>query len=444
MIYTMKNSVVLVLLASSAFAYAPACAATEPQLISKQSIATIYKSNGTVNNDAFGGGTGMGNFFDGNLESGVYIGPNNRTDNGSYIILDFTKDSSMPSGGWFVTSFAISSTTTHKYSLYYSQDGSAWTNVNDGVGVSKVGTGVYDVNEVAKKAKIVFDEVGGWTASVSEIQVYGVNPADVTCPHSHLPEWEAIQSTASCTEYGIEQRQCPDCGEWFRRESSTTLPLGHDFESHLDAAGTSLQFGSGSIICKRCDWSLDLSKPVNLVTNIVGGTKIGRVPAPGQVNFTDVTVSSTGQEIYGVTPNYLIDNNWTAAWNHYWFANSKSTAEYVQYAFGAMIDLTAVDISVPNRTHVLQFYSVEPDGSETLVAEHAVEKDTSIPDKVGNDDNPNAYQHFTVEFRGLTLKTLRIKSNETDVALKICECHPWGTVAGAGKSAAVRTRVIID
>ena len=322
----MKNAFVLVLLVSATFACAPACAATEPQLISKQSIATIYKSNGTVNNDAFGGGTGMGNFFDGNLTSGVYIGPNGRTDNGSYIILDFTKDSTMPSGGWFVTSFDISSATTHKYSLYYSPDGSAWTNVKDGVGVSRVGTAVYDVNQIAQKAKIVFDEIGGWTATVAEIQVYGLDPADLTCLHTHLPEWEAIQGTANCTEYGIEQRQCPDCGEWFRRESSTALPLGHDFESNLDAAGTSLQFGSGSITCKRCDWSLDLSKPANLVTNIVGGTKIGRVPVQGQVNFTDVTVSSTGQEIYGVTPNYLIDNNWTAAWNHYWFANSKSTA----------------------------------------------------------------------------------------------------------------------
>lgn len=440
----MKNHITFFLLATTALAVVPASADTEPQLISKQSIATIYKSNGTENNDAFGGGTGMGNFFDGNLTSGVYIGPNGRTDNGSYIILDFTKDSSMPSGGWYITSMNISSASGHPYSLYYSTDGSSWTDVPDASGVSKVGTGVYDVNEVATKAKIIFDEVGGWTPSVSEIQIYGVNPADITCRHSNLPEWEAIQSTASCTEYGIEQRQCPDCGEWFSRESSTALPLGHDFESHLDAHGTSLQFGSGSITCKRCDWLLGLSTPVNLVTNIVGGTKIGRVPVPGQVNFTDVTVSSTGQEIYGVTPNYLIDNNWTAAWNHYWFANSKSTSEYVQYAFGAMIDLTAVDISVPNRTHTLQFYSVEPDGSETLVAEHAVEKDTSIPDKVGNDDNPNAYQRFTVEFRGLTLKTLRIKSNETDVALKICECHPYGTVAGAGKSAAVRTRVIIE
>ena len=422
-----------------------ASAATEPQLISKQSIATMYKSNGTVNNDAFGGGTGMGNFFDGNLTSGVYIGPNGRTDNGSYIILDFTKDSSMPSGGWYLTSFAISSATTHKYSLYFSPDGSSWTAVTDGTGVSKVGTAVYDVNETAQKAKIVFDEIGGWTATVAEIQVYGLDPADLTCLHTHLPEWEAIQGTANCTEYGIEQRQCPDCGEWFQRESASMLPLGHDFESHLDATGTSLQFGSGSITCKRCDWTLDLSDgPVNLVTTVVDGTKIGRVPLPGQVNFTEVTVSSTGQEIYGVTPNHLINNNWTAAWNQYWFANSSSAAEYAQYDFGVTIDLTSVDISVPNRTHILEFYSVEPDGSETLFAEHAVEKDASIPDKVGSDDNPNAYQRFTIEFRGVTLKTLRVKSNETNAALKICELHPYGTVAGAGKSAAVRTRIIID
>ena len=440
----MKSHITFFLLMTTALAVGPVSADAEPQLISKQSIASFRKPDGTVNSEPFGGGSGMANFFNGNKEDDVYIGPNGRAANGSYVLLEFSKDASMPSGGWYITSINISSKSQHPYSLYHSTNGSNWSDVKDGVGVWKVGTASYAVNNIATHVKVVFDEVGGWTPSVSEIQIYGVNPADITCRHSHLPEWEAIQSTASCTEYGIEQRQCPDCGEWFSRESSTALPLGHDFESHLDAHGTSLQFGSGSITCKRCDWFLDLSIPVNLVTNIVGGTKIGRVPVPGQVNFTDVTVSSTGQEIYGVTPNYLIDNNWTAAWNHYWFANSKSTSEYVQYAFGAMIDLTAVDISVPNRTHTLQFYSVEPDGSETLVAEHAVEKDTSIPDKVGNDDNPNAYQRFTVEFRGLTLKTLRIKSNETDVALKICECHPYGTVAGAGKSAAVRTRVIIE
>jgi hypothetical protein len=425
------------LLVAALFAAGSASAA-EPQLISKQSIATIYKSNGTVNNNAFGGGTGMANFFDGNLTSGVYIGPEGRTDNGSYIILDFTKDSTMPSGGWYLTSFAISSATTHKYSLYYSPDGSAWTGVEDGVGVSKAGTAVYDVNEVAKKAKIVFDEVGGWTASVAEIQIYGVDPAEVTCRHPNIPDWEPIQATANCTEYGIEQRQCPDCGEWFTRESATALPLGHSFESHLDASGTSLQFGSGSITCKRCDWTLDLSEgPVNLVTTVVDGTKIGRVPLPGQVNFTEVTVSSTGQEIYGVTPNHLINNNWTHAWNQYWFANSKSTAEYAQYEFGVTIDLTSVDISVPNRSHTLLFYSVEGD-EETLVGEHAVEYDSSL----GSGDN--GYQRFNIEFRGVTLKTLRIKSDDGNNALDICELHPYGTVAGAGKSAAVRTRIIID
>jgi len=433
----MKRILPLLLLAAL-FAAAPASAAAEPQLISKQSIATIYKSDGTVNNNAFGGGTGMGNFFDGNLTSGVYIGPNGRADNGSYIILDFTKDSTMPSGGWFVTSFAISSATTHKYSLYFSPDGSSWTAVTDGTGVSKVGTAVYDVNETAQKAKIVFDEIGGWTATVAEIQVYGLDPADLTCLHTHLPEWEPIQATASCTEYGIEQRQCPDCGEWFTRESATALPLGHDFESHLDAAGTSLQFGSGSITCKRCDWTLDLSDgPVNLVTTVVDGTKIGRVPLPGQVNFTEVTVSSTGSESYGVTPNHLINNNWTHSWNQYWFANSKSTAEYAQYDFGLPIDLTSIDISVPNRNHTLQFYSVDGD-AETLFAEHAVAYDTAI------EAGDSGYQRFTIDFRGVTLKTLRVKSDDAENALDICELHPYGTVNGAGKSAAVRTRIIID
>ncbi len=101
------------------------------------------------------------------------------------------------------------------------------------------------------------------------------------------------------------------------------------------------------------------------------------------------------------------------------------------------IDLTSVDISVPNRSHTLQFYSVEGD-VETLVGERAVEYDSAI----GSGDT--AYQRFTIEFRGVTLKTLRVKSDDEDNALDICELHPYGTVAGAGKSAAVRTRIIID
>ena len=67
-----------------------------------------------------------------------------------------------------------------------------------------------------------------------------------------------------------------------------------------------------------------------------------------------------------------------------------------------------------------------------------MEYDSSLP------SGDNNYQRFMVEFRGVTLRTLRIKSDDANNAFTICECHPYGTVAGAGKSAAVRTRIIID
>ena len=90
-----------------------------------------------------------------------------------------------------------------------------------------------------------------------------------------------------------------------------------------------------------------------------------------------------------------------------------------------------------------KFYSLEPDGSEVLVGEEAIIADSSA--------NAQNYQRKTVEFRGVTLSTLRIRFNDS-IGVKmdagnvmlICELHPYGTVAGAGKSAAVRTRVIID
>jgi len=84
----------------------------------------------------------------------------------------------------------------------------------------------------------------------------------------------------------------------------------------------------------------------------------------------------------------------------------------------------------------LEFYSVSG-GEEELIGERLVEYDSSL-----TGSNPN--QRFTVDFRGVTLRTLRIKSDDASNALAIYELHPYGTVAGAGKSAAVRTRVIID
>ena len=108
----------------------------------------------------------------------------------------------------------------------------------------------------------------------------------------------------------------------------------------------------------------------------------------------------------------------------------------MQFDFANAIDLTAVEISVPNRAQTLQFYSVSADGEE-LVGDRLVEYDPSL-----TGSNPN--QKFTVDFRGVSLRTLRIRSDDANNALAIYEVHPYGTVNGAGKSAAVRTRIIID
>ena len=73
--------------------------------------------------------------------------------------------------------------------------------------------------------------------------------------------------------------------------------------------------------------------------------------------------------------------------------------------------------------------------TETLVGETAVTADGTN----------NEYQRMTIEFRGVTLSSLRIKkADDPNNKLTISEVHPYGTVAGAGKAAAVRTRIIID
>ena len=125
-----------------------------------------------------------------------------------------------------------------------------------------------------------------------------------------------------------------------------------------------------------------------------------------------------------------------------WYANGLD-GEYVDYAFAAAVDLTSVEFSVHNHNHIVKFYSLEPDGSEILVGEVSIVEDTST--------GALNYQRKTVEFRGVTLSTLRIRFDDkigvhmdAGNVMLICELHPYGTVAGAGKSAAVRTRVIIE
>ena len=389
-------------------------------VVSRFANSKIYNSDGSAG--SFNGETysddGLRKVFNGKFDDKIYMNTAK-----SYILTDLSNEVSN-----YVTRIVIGHRGNSQYSLYYTEDDTKWTKVVEEA--TTTDTFTYTVNHVVKKVKYVFETTVNWQPSLTEIQVWGINPSTIGCLHldQYLTEWEFVPGTASCTDYGIDQCQCTNCGEWIQRQSAVALPIGHDYETVLVERGTSLAFGSGTNVCKRCGEEIAFSEPRDLAL-------LGGAAAVGVVQFTDLIVSSTGNPDYGVRSDLLIDNDWPYTWP-YWYAATKATSEYVQFDFANVIDLTAVEISVPNQAQTLQFYSVSTDGEE-LIGDRQVEYDPSLPGS-----HPN--QRFTVDFRGVSLKSLRIKSDDANNALAIYEVHPWGTVAGAGPSAAVRTRVIID
>lgn len=422
----MKHTTLLLL--STTLLASTTARAAEASLISKAASKTIYWANGTVNTEAFGGGTGVGDWFNDRTTDSVYYGPNSRANNGSYIILDFT---SQMADGYFVTVIAISSLSEKKqYSLYYSADGTTWNAVTDGVGISHTGTRSLDVNDIATHVKLVFNNIGdGWEAGISEIQVYGMDPADVGCRHPSYTEWQFVSGSSTCTSPGKEQRKCTVCGETFERDSELYSPLGHDYVSTLATPGTSSSFGTGSIGCSRCDWSATFNVPLDLIT-------LGGVAHNGLVQFTDLSVSSTVAGA-GVGPSDLFDNNWTWGWGAYWIANTRKESEYIQYDFGTEIDLTEIRYSAANRNQTLKFYKWDGETEEPL-AEVSIVKDSS------------SYHQGSLSFRGVTTKGLRMHIVDADgepyngtKPVAFSELHAYGTVVGAGKLDVRRSRIIL-
>ena len=358
-----------------------------PKVVSEKSVAKFFKSDGTMtgNNgtDAFGGGSGIQNLFNTNFNDSVYIGPNGRLDNGGYLLLDY---SVKKPDGWFITEIKTGSKTTHMYSLYYSMDGTTWTGVKDGTGIQYVGQKSFIVNDTAVFVKCVFDQVGGWTPSFNELQVWGMSADDVFCTHPSYTEWSPVEGSATCLVPGIDEQFCSVCGKRFTR--TQPAGLGHDFVSHLLVPGVYRKFGSGYIDCSRCDWRLDFpldpdslwdTQPLDLVTNRVNGTQIGRVSVLGQFNFTEISVTSTGNgadepdpnQNWGVNPNALFDNNWGWSWQQYWYSirASLDPDPHVDYVFGTEIDLAWIDFSTDNGNYTNLFLSVDDvTGEETLLA----------------------------------------------------------------------------
>ncbi len=359
-------------------------------VLNKSGLAAMYNPDGsmTANNGTggFGGGSQLtwlfngGKKTDGSWVSGITYMPG--IGNGGWCLIDF---SSVMPNGYFVNSIAITQGKDFKYSLYWSMDGTAWNPVDDAFQVSKVGTATYDVNKTAKYVKVFLDQSGGWDGNLSEIEVFAMDPDDVFCPHPSFTEWTAVEDSATCLLPGIDERFCTECGKRFTREQEAGL--GHDYVSHLLIPGAYRKFGSGYIDCTRCDWRLDFpldtnslwdTMPLDLVTNRVDGTPIGRVSVKGQFNFTEITVTTTGNGAdepnpnnnWGVNPSALINNLWGWDWHDYWYSISFDSDPHVDYVFGTEIDLAWIDFSTDNANYTNRFFSVDDaTGEETLIAE---------------------------------------------------------------------------
>ena len=352
------------------------------------SWAKIYNNNGTLaggdGTGGFGGGAGIGNWFDGNKKTngGLWDGgggtwlPN--LANGGYCIVAVTN--AFPDG-CFVSQISISQCNDFKYSLYWLDD-AGWHSVENATEVSKIGEAIYGVNKFAKEVKILFNQTGGWTVNIAEIEVWGMAAEDVFCAHPSYTEWAPVEGSATCLLPGIDERFCSVCGKRFTKEQPEAL--GHDFVSHLAIPGAYRKFGSGYIECTRCDWRLDFpldpvslwdTQPLDLVTNRVNGERIGGVARKGQFPFTEISVTSTGNGPedpsgnYGVNPVSMIDNKWDWGWQNYWYSMRTDADPHVDYVFGTEIDLAWIDISTDNGVYTNLFLSVDDaTGEETLLA----------------------------------------------------------------------------
>ncbi len=402
--------------------------AADAEKLAISGVAQMYWKNGNPNNKWNGGGTTQANLFDGKYRNGVHFPYDGHGEDNMYM--EFNLDSLL-SGGYYVTQFKVWQAAAHQYSLYYLEAGaSQYAPVDGAVGVSYAGTdgAAYTVGKVCTKVKIVFNKLTGWSPGTSEIEVWGIDPAQMGCQHPSFTAWEPVEGSATCTKKGVDRHKCLTCGEIFERPSELLPALGHVYVQTLSRPGTSSSCGSGTISCERCDWSEVFNVPVDL-------TSLGGVASPGIVQFTELTVSSEWHPEWGPCAANMIDGEWTGGYG--WMPESLSHDEWADFDFGDEIDLTKVEFSVPNRAQTLDFYKVEGE-TETLVGSANVVAGSG------------SYRRQTIEFRGVSLTKLRIRVTDesgTSVwgrrVIQIYELRPYGTVKGAGRLDVLRTRVFL-
>ena len=450
---------------------------TKPVAVSNYGIASFHNADGTIEPSDFGGGDNWGanagrRLFDGNFTT---YWPQPRAQVGSFIMVDFTKNdgsSTLKLKEYYVSKILIGSSGTMAFTLQYSDTGTNdWKNVPGAVNVKYEGIGTFEVGALAKYVRYVFNEVNwGYAMSqgyLAEIQVVGMDPEDAPCIHPSFTDWtESVP--VSCTDRAKLSRTCNECGETFMMYSDQ-LPLGHDYNTTLTRSGRYRHPGTGSISCKRCDFVLNFPEPIDLVTSRVDGVLICGRKTEGIVRFVDYDVSSENHPEWGPAALNLVNNNWGIGGEWPFWMSASEDNQYVDFAFGTEIDLTAVEFSVYNHGYILRFFRLdEATGAETLLAEQEVVRDdsvvgtktetkTEIDPTTGEETTIEVevevaadYQRIRVPFFDAPVKTLRVRVEDLEpmplwgaTGVRVLEVHPWGTVKGAGEPRYRRETLLI-
>lgn len=400
----------------------------------KQALAHIYSAAGNIiDTNSFGGGPNITNVFNGRWDDYIRLP---KAGNNAYIVLDFTPELS---SGYYVTQLKVGAHGDYPFSLYYwPAGGSDWTNVV--ANCLDVGTQTspltYNVGEIVTKVKIVFHTCRAWQYNdyqISELEVWGLDPAEMTCTHPSYSDWE-MKTPATCTTRQIDHRWCDVCYEEDTREVDS--PLGHEYVTHLEKPGQCNRYGKGWIDCSRtnCDFRADFPAPVDMVT-------LGGFAEMYKVQFTDVRVSSEyNPGWWGTWARHLFDNKWEST---HWAAMTR-TGEWVDFEFGTTIDPTWAEFSAPNHDHVIQFFARDGE-TETLIAEVPITKIVTYGENLDPEtgepvETSPAWQRVTVEFTEIHAKAIRVRfvdsigfvSAQDNHCTALAELHLYGTIEGAG------------
>ena len=349
-----------------------------PKVVSSYSIASFYNANGTaMEANGQGGNNGnAGQLFDGNFTH-YLMWP--RAHNGGYVVVDFTRNNGTTAlKEYYITQMLVGSNGKKKFTLEYSEDGDTWKTVAGANAISYAGVKTNEVGVTARKVRYVWTEGSSWDFStdyLAEFEVWGMDPNDLPCTHPSLDSvaWTAVENSATCTERGVDERICPDCGMRFTKSSPSAPPLGHDYVSTLTRPGSFKKYGTGSIACSRRSFRIDFTNTLeSAITNgPIDLLSVGGLAMADLIQFTDVDVSSTDHLEWGANPFKMVNGTWTVSGGSWDSAGLDN--QYADFIFGTEIDLTHIQIVLRNTAQTLLFFDVNDDtGEETPLTQFTI------------------------------------------------------------------------